>query len=191
MITPGDGSSLLRLAGTSSHYQGLFQSVARAELFSDNTLDEAADDFPESVDVPPLAQAMVSMEQVFDRLKELDRQGWKHLANHPDIDAAHEALMLREHLTELLRTDEVKSQPDGFIEVLRSSEAAASKLESSLAAWRQHSDGTDDASPSPGDLATVRQSLQKIGSDCTACHRAYRDVPKGRPAQHEAFRSAS
>jgi Cu/Ag efflux pump CusA len=56
------------------------------------------------VPLPEVAEAMVAMEQHFDRLEQLAAGDWQPLPRHPDLKPAHEALLLREQFTELLRS---------------------------------------------------------------------------------------
>jgi hypothetical protein len=75
---------------------------------------------------------MVAVEHAHDHLKQVQAAGWKVPPDHPDIDPPHEALLLREHLTELMRTEEVTSQTTEFVDIMRRSEADAIELEQSL-----------------------------------------------------------
>jgi hypothetical protein len=78
--------------------------VAAARKLDPAALDRLGVEFRETADVPPLAEAMVAIEQLHDRLVELDKAGWKTPPDDPDTDAAHEALLLKEQFTELERS---------------------------------------------------------------------------------------
>ena len=82
--------------------------------------------------MPPLAKAMVNIEVRFDNLMMASRSSWKVNAAHPDIDAAHEALMLKEHFAEILRTVPGGESSKEFREIFRGSHEAASRLEAQL-----------------------------------------------------------
>lgn len=158
---------VLRAAGTSENYRGLYQSAEQARRFEDALLDALTAEFPETVDVPPMAEAMVAVEQTHDRLHALRDNEWRPLPAHPDLDPAHEALLLREHFTELLRSDDVQQQPAHFQELLRESEAAAAALEAGL---RER--------PRSGPVVeTVNGAFTNITDHCRSCHRQFRDVP--------------
>ena len=160
--------SVLRTAGTSENYLGLYESAKSARRFEDDLLDALEAEFPETVDVPPMAEAMVAIERTFDRLQAFSSNDWQPLEEHPDLDAAHEALQLREHFTELLRTEEAQRRPAGFVEALRESELAATDLETALRQRR------DSAQPVP---SAAHSSLDRLAADCKSCHRQHRDVP--------------
>ncbi|TWT99531.1 hypothetical protein Pla108_04730 [Botrimarina colliarenosi] len=166
MMEPADAPGVLELAGTSPSYRGLFASAREARPLNPATLDRMSAEFPESVEAPPMAAAMVAIEQTHDRLKTLAAAGWRAPRDHPDLDPGHEALLLREHFTELLRSDAVAGEPAEFLRMLRESEAAAIDLETTL--------GTPSI---PAEKAAV--ALQRINANCVNCHERYRDVPLG------------
>jgi protein tyrosine phosphatase (PTP) superfamily phosphohydrolase (DUF442 family) len=168
-VATGDLSSaealdLLRAAGTSPAYRGLYQSVAEAKPIPTELLVAHEVEFRESVELPPMADAMVAIERLHDHLQRVGENNWQTMGDHPDIDPPHEALLLREAFTELLRTDEAKRQPHGFVETLKRTEKDAQQLEDSLRAGK-HSQKEATA------------SFDRISNDCKDCHQKYRDVP--------------
>lgn len=170
LLRPSDALGVLKLAGTSENYRGLYQSAESAQRLDDALIDALDVEFKETVDLPPLAEAMVALEHTHDHLKAVAEAGWKPTAEHPDIDPPHEAMLLREHFTELLRTEEVKGCPEKFQELLRESETAAQELESALR------NATDAARV---DLAIVNARFEIVTKNCAACHTEFRDVPLG------------
>ena len=164
--------AILNLAGTSHHYRGLYESARVVKPLETALLDELKLDFPESVEVPPMAEAMVAMGHTHEHLKQIAEAGWRSPADHPDLHPAHEALLMREHFTELLRSDDVLEQTDAFRRYLRESEQAAEGLEAALRTWASKSAAADAQPPE-----TMRQFLAKISANCKACHRQSRDVP--------------
>ncbi len=160
-LDPASAEPILQMAGTSPNYQGLYQAAREARVLDARSLANVASDFPEKVAVPPLAEAMVALEHTHDHLKQIAAAGWKPLPEHPDIDPAHEALLLREHFTELLRLESVQDQPPAFKHYLRESEAAAQELEDEL---RAKSGGADIP-------------FAKVSKACADCHQQFRDIP--------------
>jgi protein tyrosine phosphatase (PTP) superfamily phosphohydrolase (DUF442 family) len=160
--------TVLRTAGTSESYRGLYESAEKARRFDSALLKALAGEFPERAAVPPLAEAMVRIEHTHDHLKAIEKNGWRPLPAHPDLDPPHEALLLREGFTELLRTGEVKRQPAEFQAMLRRSEAASAELEAGLRTW------TDPRQPPPENVAGA---FARITNDCKACHQKFRDLP--------------
>jgi hypothetical protein len=155
----------LKTIGTGTNYKGLYQAADKARPVDAGQLDALDVSYPETVQIPPLAEAMVAIEQTFDHLKLLSQSQWKPLAEHPDLDAAHEALLLREHYTELLRTEEVQREPPEFQQHLKDCEANAVRLEKVLSA-------------TPLDAPQANQAFARATQNCTHCHARFRDLPR-------------
>ena len=162
--------TVLKTAGTSENYRGLYQSAESARNLGDAILDAVESDFPEVTKLPPLAEAMVNLEHTQDRLKEIAAADWNSPPNYPDIDPTHEALLMKEHFTEMLRIDSVATEPGKFQEMLRDSETACGELEAALQHWKA-------AKLNPPIPETINAAFDRITKNCTACHRQFRDVP--------------
>ena len=156
--------AVLTAAGTSKDYRGLFQSVREAHLVDEQTTADLKVDFKETVAIPPMADAMIAIEHTHDHLKTVAAADWKETEKHADIDPPHEALLLREHFTELLRTDEAKRQPAAFQKLLEQSETDAQSLEDLL------------RSPQP-DHSKLDAQFARVTASCTSCHKTFRDIP--------------
>jgi hypothetical protein len=162
LVDPGNALLILETAGTSKDYHGLYDSVREARPLDVASLDAMKPDFPEVSPIPPLAEAMVALDHTHDDLKAIAAAGWKTPPDHPDLDPAHVALLLKEHFAELLRMNDVQQRPEEFRARLSESEAAAQTLEDALKA-----DATDPA------VAT--KAFELVNSQCTACHHEFRD----------------
>jgi hypothetical protein len=173
LIGAGDALAILTTAGTSANYRGLYRSAEQARRLDDALLDALEVEFRERVDVPPLADAMVALERTHDHVKQIAAAGWRPLPSHPDLDPVHEALLLREHYTELLRTDDLNRRDPEFQRFMREGEEAAIALEAALAKIneRRHPAGKLDVHR-PADAA-----LAAINKNCAVCHAKFRDVP--------------
>jgi protein tyrosine phosphatase (PTP) superfamily phosphohydrolase (DUF442 family) len=161
---------VLQTAGTSENYRGLYQSVRTVQRIDDKSLDQLAADFPAQVKISPIADAMVQIEHAHDHLKAFAESRWQPLPRQPDLDAAHEALLFKEHYVELARTPEVQKMPAAFRKLLSKAESEAGRLEDSLQKWQR----SGQPSPPPANLNAV---LAAITKNCTACHQQFRDVP--------------
>jgi protein tyrosine phosphatase (PTP) superfamily phosphohydrolase (DUF442 family) len=169
LIAPESALLILEVAGTSKSYRGLYQSAEEARQLDQKLLDELKVEFREVVDVPAMADAMVEIERHHDHLKQVGQNEWQLLADHPDVAPAHEALMLREHFTELLRTDEVQAEPARFQALMKEGEQRAQALEDLYRAW-------DAKKPASG-LKKLNAALEAVNQNCAACHKQFRDVP--------------
>lgn len=163
VIAPSVGVGFLQFAGTSEHYTGLYQAAAGAHKMDASLLQALPFKFAEAVEVPPMAKSMVEIERAFSHLSQLRSTGWKVPAEDPDLDPTHEALILKEHFTELIRScrDQRSAR---FLALLEASRDSAAKLEAGLRR-------------TPRSLAECRDALAAISSDCRQCHREYRDRP--------------
>jgi protein tyrosine phosphatase (PTP) superfamily phosphohydrolase (DUF442 family)/cytochrome c556 len=162
LLEPEAAMVVLKTAGTSENYRGLYESALSARRIDDASLDALKVEFPESAKLPAIAEAMIPIEHAHDHLKAFAAANWKKLADKPDLDAPHEALLLREHFTEMLRMPDVEQQPAEFRRLVTDSEAAAKSLEADLRADRH---------------AEAGKALDLVTQKCTACHRGFRDVP--------------
>jgi len=170
LIQPESGWMILKAAGTSENYRGLHQSVQEAHPIDKSLLNALNVEFKETADVLPMAEAMVEMEKNYESLKIMSENGWKSFRENHYLDSAHTALLLREDFTEMLRTEEVRKQPEEFQMVLRDSEEAAQNLESVLRAFAQGGD-TENSSKE------ILEPFETISRNCNVCHQKFRDVP--------------
>jgi protein tyrosine phosphatase (PTP) superfamily phosphohydrolase (DUF442 family) len=166
LLEPQAAVAFLRTAGTSENYRGLYQAAERARRIDDAVLAALKPDFPEMAKLPAMAEAMVSIEHHHDHLKQIAAANWQPPVKHPDLVPAHEALLLREQFTELLRAAEMKQQPAGFRDLIRESETAAGELEAALTRGKENP-------------TAAAAALAKVTQHCSACHKTYRDVPLG------------
>ena len=170
LLAPEQALAVLATAGTSENYRGLYQSARSVRQLDSKLLDELRVEFPETVKVPPIAGAMVQIEHAHDHLKLLAANAWRPLEKQPDLEPAHEALLLKEHYRELARTDDAQQQPAEFRQLLAESEQTAEALESVLLDWK--------AAARPQPVPEKITSTFAIATQhCTACHQRFRDIP--------------
>jgi protein tyrosine phosphatase (PTP) superfamily phosphohydrolase (DUF442 family) len=172
LVVPAQADGILRVAGTSPSYEGLYESARAARKLEAKLLDELQVEFPETAKIPPLAESMVGLEHTHDHLKTIDAGGWRPLPEHPDLKPAHEALLLREHFTEMARSEPVMAEPESFRTMLTESGVAAKELEDLL--------GKDGFGDDPADAKQATAILARVSANCKACHTQYRDVPLGK-----------
>jgi protein tyrosine phosphatase (PTP) superfamily phosphohydrolase (DUF442 family) len=170
LIEPVRALEILELAGTSRDYRGLYESADKARLLETALLEELEVEFREVAPVPPMADAMVQIEHTHEHLQQIAAAGWHTPADHPDLVPPHEALLLQEHFTELLRTDEVRQQPQAFRRMLEESETAARELTELLKLQ-----AADPARATSS--AELAAHADRIAANCKACHRQFRDNP--------------
>lgn len=163
LIEHDAAARILTVAGTSEAYRGLFQSVENAQRIEPAVLNAVSAKFPSIAKLPAMAEAMVEIEHIHDCLKSIEKAGWKTPADQPALIPDHEALLLREQFTELLRSKELSGKPAMFRQLTVEAEAAAQGLE--------------DALKTGADSQKLSKLLMSVGSNCKSCHQAFRDVP--------------
>lgn len=150
---PETAGQLLRQAGTSTEYPGLYRVATNTPAVSAAAL-AAVGELPELQSSSSVVQAMVALDQHSDRLKAA-------LAKTPaDTSAAREsATLLWEGLVELGRLDDTRARPAEYRAHLATAEQAAAALRSAL----------DKSSAAPA------TALSAVTKSCRDCHRAHRD----------------
>ena len=167
-LKPEQAESVLKTFGTGANYKGLWASARGARPLERRELDAVKVEYRETAPIPPLAEAMVQIDETMERLKLAQKANWQRPATHPDVDPAHEALQLMEKLRELGRTPETLARPDGYRRILSDNEAGVQALHEALVGWERS--GRRGEAP-----AAVNASMKLVGSSCTGCHRAFRD----------------
>lgn len=169
LIEHHSGVALLRQAGTSPSYRGLFRAAEKAQPIPAAELESMPVEFKERAAVPSLATAMVALEHTFDNLRKLSASGWKKVDTPANIDAAHEALLLREHFAELLRTDDTLRRKENYREILRQAQQLAEQLKEALA---------KADSELPRESEDLSSLIKQLEDNCSSCHTRFRDGPQ-------------
>lgn len=169
LLSPETGEQILRTAGTSVRYAGLYDVVRTTRPLDSGALNSSAVRFTESVPPPPIVRLMAELERTVDRLDMIAASGWESDPLRPKSGPQHEALMLKEHLTEFHRVIVEENtnvrREQGFSE----QSAIARRRASALAALLVK------APKSPQELADADSAFAAVKANCAECHRRYRD----------------
>jgi protein tyrosine phosphatase (PTP) superfamily phosphohydrolase (DUF442 family) len=150
----------IKQAGTGANYKGLWSVVGEFQKPTKEEIDAADNTFPEATEAAPMAQAMVNIDNRWEHLRDAKTIGWKVSEKHPDIEPAHEALLLEEAYHELNRSPQIRTYPADFIRMMNEAEKAASDLQKALRA--------------KDDKAAVI-AFDAVKNSCSDCHKLYRD----------------
>lgn len=161
-LQPQQAESVLQTFGTGANYKGLWKAARDAMPLDPQDLRNFQVDFPETAQIPPLADAMVLMDQYSEHLKLIQMVGWKMPQDHPDLEPAHEALQLQEHLHEIGRSEDMQDYPEDFRQMLADGEASAKQLCEVLAVEPLNTEAADAA-------------FAGVSKSCKSCHDAYRN----------------
>ena len=168
--TAAQAADIMKRAGTDPRYTGLLTAPKGLRRPTPIELDMATFEFPETAKIAVVAEAMVELDRRWDHLQAVRRAGWKTPKNHPDIDPAHEALLLVEQFRELARQPLVERRPSDFRRWLAEGERAATELEKALRVNKEREINAEAA-----ELA-----FSSVRNGCSQCHAKYRDVPQGK-----------
>lgn len=164
-----DAIASMKVLGTGENYLGLWASARDARPMDAQELKKLKVKFKEISPIPALADAMVHIDNAFDALKDVQQAGWKPLTDHPDIDPPHEALKLRELITESLRTPDFERRPDDFKKWMKDSELQAGVLEKWLL---ERKAAKYEGAP----VLELDAAMKALQNNCAACHKPYRNA---------------
>jgi hypothetical protein len=150
----------LHTAGTGTNYQGLYATVREFKKPTPEQVEATPATFVESKKASDLVDAMVAIDETFDRLKTLRSAP---VSATPDNHLLNEATLLREHFREAQRLEDSQKRGATFMNGLASAENRASAFEESLT--------------SSAEQARVDRAFSELSNSCASCHRAYRDKP--------------
>ena len=159
--TVQSAEAVLKTFGTGANYTGLWASARAARPLDPSTLANLNVHFVERAKLPPLADAMVKVDDAFDALKAARKSHWP--ASADDRAPAHGALMLEELLVEVGRSDTAASKPEDFHRLLQEEIANVRSLCAAL-------------SSQPFDRIAADGRFDHVAASCTACHKIYRDI---------------
>jgi hypothetical protein len=172
-LTPELAADRMKVAGTAAGYTGLWSCTANAVPLAAAVIDAAPADFPERTTPTSLVAAMVEIDEVHDRLKRVQKAGWRAPNDHPDLAPLADAGRLAD-LYRLLDDDaQLKDVPESQRATVREwlvrEGLAAARLEGLLEAM--------DASVPDRAALNLRAdaSLALLGASCKACHQQHRD----------------
>ncbi|MBL9166109.1 MAG: cytochrome c [Verrucomicrobiales bacterium] len=151
----------LKQAGTSMDYAGLYRSAMTFQPPTPQSLS-AVTRLPEIAQASSLVDAMVAIDEEFERLKAAQKLGWSSIPRQPDLTPVHSAKLLWEHVRELLRTDDSAKRPADYRAKLQSAVSAVETLHRELASPTSASPSRDAA-------------FQQVIKSCSTCHKAYRN----------------
>ncbi len=163
--TAETATQYLKLAGTDPKYEGLYSAVREFQFPPNFATAGLQFSFPEKIQATGVTDSMIHIDHAFDNLKAFRESKWTELANHPDLSPTHEALQLLEAFQEMARLKEVADQPDDYRQFLEASLKASRELDQALR--------TPDRSETA--MKLIEDSFQSIKTNCTACHKGYRD----------------
>jgi protein tyrosine phosphatase (PTP) superfamily phosphohydrolase (DUF442 family) len=157
----------LSAAGTDPRYEGLRASATNQGPVSPETLASVTGIFPERAATPPLVDAMVAIDDLFDRLKTARDQGFQASTEGTGGHLATTALKLQELLREASRLGAGVDRTPSFHQDMSAAGGIAESLVQRLETLHTNPDA-------PSRTAAVK-AFQDLSDSCVRCHRRHRD----------------
>jgi len=166
-MTNAQAAARMKVSGTAEGYKGLWSCTGRAGPMLAAAIDAARAEFPEVTKPDSMVEAMVAIDEAFERIRLVEKNGWKVPEDHPDLAPAADAGKLAD-LLRLLDGDahveklEESARAD-FRALLEKNARQASDLEELLAAREGK------------DMAKLGPAMKSLTAGCKECHVKYRD----------------
>jgi protein tyrosine phosphatase (PTP) superfamily phosphohydrolase (DUF442 family) len=157
----------MKEAGTTPDYRGLYASARGFVPPTADEMERVSKELPERAKLPALVEMMVQVDERWDRMKSVEKAGFKAPADQPDVDPPHEALQLVELLREVSRLPDAKRRGDAFLAAAGAAERNAASLEAALRAFGKE--------PTAEARKSVESAFLAVGKGCTSCHARHRD----------------
>jgi hypothetical protein len=151
--------------GTSPSYEGLYQTIAHADIPSERETRAMEWDFPAAHPLDGIASAMVEIARADDHLKVLLKNEWQPDPEHPDIDPVNEAAKLTTLFERSAALPESAEYGDDYRAWMRDAKAQANDLLEQVRA----------AKAGAGDVAAASAAYRALSKTCAACHDVYRN----------------
>lgn len=148
-----------KLAGTSTDYPGLYQSVRDFQMPDAAAIHAAAQSLKPVVAPKGLVDAMVHIDGLTEALTDMKAAGWKPVPAAPDETPVQNARLLHEQFREAVRL-RLGPSDDAFARAMKASEAATASLEAALRA---------------SDHPAADAAWKQIKDGCASCHRQWRN----------------
>lgn len=157
-IDPDRGEDLLRVAGTSARYGGLYRDVRNAKRMKDDALTRPTK-FPDLVEPEDLVAMMLKLETNFSDLGQAIKARHQHRQQHF-------ATMVSEQFREMARRKHEVNDTESFNKHVAASQATVEELNDALEqrAIAQHV--TDQS---------ITRIYRILGEQCKLCHQRHRD----------------
>ncbi len=169
-ISKENGLKLMKRAGTSTEYKGLYSAILSATAITQKELSNTA--MPPAFRKPSdRIQSMKLMEKHLENLDEFNKNGFNPISNKPDLSLEHESLLLHQAYKEFSRIkEEQTAKKDGNIHysrLIKNGIRLTKKLYDSV---RVSENGEEiELSQSP------REILESIKNNCSQCHKKFRN----------------
>jgi protein tyrosine phosphatase (PTP) superfamily phosphohydrolase (DUF442 family) len=152
----------MKRAGTGQQYKGLYRVPKEFRVSPKTKLKVDPSTFAEVTSPKGITAAMVETDKIWMRVKIVHDAKWSVPKDHPDLDPAHEALMLTENFREIRRMLDTSKPDPNFAGQLADAEKYSVDLTASLQKDKL-------------DVKAADKAYDNVGKTCTSCHAQFRD----------------
>jgi hypothetical protein len=160
--------------GTAEEYEGLYATVATAQLPDEPATATLDFTFPAAQVLDGVRGVMIPVPRAHDRLKLLAARGWATDPTHPDVEPVNEAEILEQLFEALEHQPDAREMPDDFRGRVRDARSTSHELIEALRVGRQ---GLPPHESLQGEARRrADAAMAGLKQSCNACHAAYRDI---------------
>ena len=159
-------AEMAQWCGTAEKYEGLFQTIATAEMPTAEQSRASTFAFDEAHPFEGIRSGMIRLTRAWDNVKYLEKGDFAPNAEHPDLDAVNEAEKAKQLLVQMHESGELLSKPQDYKDWMKESAEGSVELHKALYELK---DGDKEA------LATARKHFTTVKNACSHCHKAYRN----------------
>lgn len=166
-MTPAQAVARMKVSGTAPNYTGLYSCASSAVPLEAGAIDAAPSVFPEVSRPSGFVRTMIDIDEANERLKAIEKAGWRAPPQHPDLVPAAEAGRMADHFRVLGEGEKARSKPEDFRAMLADAASRAGALEAALSSGGGGGGKTD--------AANLSARFKLVAASCKECHGKYRD----------------
>lgn len=160
-LAPAEAVARMKVSGTAPNYKGLYACAEQSVVLAESVIDAVPADFPAQWKPSGYVSGMVETDEVFERLKSIEKAAWQTPADHPDLVPAAEAGRLADLFRVLTESEYTQRKGGEFLAQMQQAHGEAQLLEDWIIA------GTEPA--------RLSEQFKLVGASCKSCHAQYRD----------------
>jgi len=152
--------------GTSGKYEGLYRAVATSPIPDESQTSAFNWQLAEAQQSDGLRDLMIRVTRHFDNVEGMAKRGWAVNPDHPDVDPANEAAILRNLFEQARELPEVEGHAVDFRDRISKAIKQSTELRAAY---------TSQRAAQSIDMGQTTAAFAALESSCFGCHTAYRD----------------
>lgn len=157
-------------SSTAQKYEGLYNSVATADIPTRLQSSVYDFDFTEAHRFDGFREVMIGMTRLQDELKIVRATDWSANADHPDVDPLRSATQMAQLFAAASDMKETEAHGEDFHEMMADGKSGIDELVKLLTDCRQ----AESAEVTP-QFEAMEAAYQRMANSCLDCHTGYRN----------------